>query len=134
MREIKFRGKCTGKKGWVIGNLIRVGQKYFISGFIRFFSEVYPESVGQSPGLKDSLGQEIYEGDILEEVDSSYIGHRLLVAWDKSEAGFKLLEPQPDGSWFPSSQPMQSATHLKIIGNKLESPELLEYKLEGNNE
>jgi len=72
MREIKFRGKFLCTDEWVYGDLIH---KRYDKGAVMIQDEngmgydVDPESVGQYTGLKDANGVEIYEGDILTNVD-----------------------------------------------------------------
>lgn len=76
-REIKFRGKSIDNGGWVYGSLLQseidVNQiavkcaicQRFAHDYNISQNEVIPESVGQFTGLKNSLGKEIWEGDII---------------------------------------------------------------------
>lgn len=67
IENIKFKAKSILDESWVQGDLIhKEDGKIAIlrNGFN--VSEVDPSTICQFTGLKDSKGQEIWEGDILE--------------------------------------------------------------------
>ena len=118
MREIRFRGKTDCGK-WVYGYFtLNDDDKACIipeadpSGFWR---EVDPATIGQSTGLKDKNGQEIYEGDIYDAPHDFGPGgfsiRRGVVVWD-NESGY---------NWH-----YWKVADLEVIGNIYENPELLE--------
>ena len=116
----KYRGKALDnlagiKAGeWVYGWYIEdkdggkawmyILRATFDTSYINSFVPVNPSTVGQSIGLKDKNGVEIYEGDILRR----YGGAIIVVKW--SDAEFNIS----DGSLY------------EVIGNIHSNPELLE--------
>lgn len=72
MREIKFRGKLVNSECWIEGDYYynhETNEHRIISGVSNgeiLDRNVQPDTVGQFTGLHDRVGNEIYEGDILE--------------------------------------------------------------------
>ena len=81
-REIKFKAKRLDGKVWVEGSLIRstagIKERAYIVDSFSSMSDysvigVDPSTVCQFTGLKDCEGNEIWEGDILQDVDDDNI-------------------------------------------------------------
>lgn len=143
-RKVKFRGKSLAdlydyykgeyvfKKGeWVYGNLIVSGKKRYIVGEVidaeeeyitlEWWVEVDPETVGQCIGLKDIENGEIYELDVLH----SYGTYNLLV---QIRDGHPVLVWKDNGSTYrdPLTKEDIEQNGLRIVGNAMDNPELLE--------
>lgn len=125
MREIKFRiwdkrqneyiferGACSKRLAVSLHGKVYSGK----------FDDVLSDNdyvIQQYTGLKDSKGKEIYEGDIVrgQFFDTDYMGDILVtcpVNWVEERACFNVGHRY----WTRSS--------LKVIGNIMQNPELLE--------
>lgn len=125
-RTIKFRGKRIDDGSWVYGNLFnwyrRTAVIPIIGDGVRNGSvignEVDPETVGEFTGLLDKNGEEIYEGDVL----NNEFGGIWAVRFNKD--GFWECYDDPNGGYFLSDYLKSSA----IISNIHDNPELLNTK------
>ena len=146
-REIKFRGfhKCENGNTIIIINGESVRGKwvygyYFISerdiedGFVwrdipqiqqRYgdhyqYFDVIPETIGQYTGLKDSQGNELYEGDIIENEHKE----KWLIVWNDIISGFgTALKGDKNAIYSPNKHWYEAC---RKIGNIHDNPELLE--------
>jgi len=143
MREIKFRGKSfnnVSNSGWVYGSLIKMdskGSQSFIFPLIEYASTltcgqlirnhmeaVKPETVGQSTGLPDRNGKEIFDGDVVEGEKYSgkpgiYNNHTGVVKFrHESFSSFGINQYK--------GQEAKINSLFEIIGNIYDNPELLE--------
>jgi len=141
----KYRG-LTKEGKWVYGCLIEFEDMSIIFedsviitkcsfkpySFIAsdFWVEVIPETVGQSTGLKDKNGKEIYRGDIVRLMTyKSYLSreknkYRLEVVTKGCACGLNtngLVSIQKEGQ-------EEYERQFEVIGNRHQNPELLEQK------
>ena len=137
-REIKFRGKRLDNGEWVVGSLLQ--DDYGTCMIVEFadhheqWHEVDPETVGQFTGVKDKNGTRIFEGDVIECLDSfdSPIRHRVEFRPEKGYFALFLIKGgdpwaikvgNPDVGYICQSHIDKWSKY--IIGNIYDNPDLL---------
>lgn len=125
-REIKFKAKRLDGKGWVCGYFYEEnGNTYIIENRQKESTlnrnvtyEVDPSTVCQFTGLKDCEGNEIWEGDILQDADYYYIKYvvifgegTFLARKEGHYTGIPLHECVGDSG---------NVTYAKVVGNKFD--------------
>lgn len=118
MRAIKFRGKRMNDNEWVYGYLGKdYSERCIISNYLNAPNEaweVISETIGQFTGLLDKNGKEIYEGDIIEWMDSDFEIRRDIVKW--MNGGLCACNSQ---------YTIGSYSQIEMIGNIHDNPELI---------
>ncbi|MBF1712423.1 MAG: hypothetical protein HXO88_01585 [Streptococcus intermedius] len=130
----KFRGKSIAdenKGKWMCGNLIAdKTSAYITDGDIDAYEDfisierwcsIDVNTVGQSTGLKDKNGVEIFEGDVVD-----YNGRKAIIKWHGSYASFiyRFVDElrKIKSEWNPL---YLSYYRFEVVGNIYENPELL---------
>ena len=127
MREIKFRAwsKLLNKMlshedlNKTLKNLTKI--EYIAGIFLPLNSDV---EVMQYTGLKDSNGNEIYEGDIVKIED--YFGEDIIgrVIYDEATAGY-VFHKGNERNYFQMTLDLEYYVHY-VIGNIYENNDLLD--------
>ena len=130
MRKIKFRGKAVQdytsfglniKKGeWVYGYLAIYSSKpYIITPETSYWIEVDPETVGQYTTIDDINGKEIYEGDIVKNLNTAY---------DKGYEDTIAIVEFRNGAFVETywGNVLAVYPNLEVLGNIYDNPELVE--------
>ena len=128
----QFRGQRINTKEWVYGWYVEMtGSSYIKQVDTEWFVEVIPATVGQSIGLKNKNGVEIFCGDVvnwtLNELcnggeDIRYQAEGPCeVFWCEEMACFGMREKLLLGHWDFSNEDME----LEVIGNIHDNPELI---------
>jgi len=130
MREIRFRGIRIDNGNWIYGWLFGFKETLFILEFpsLNPGCPVVPETFGQSIGLKDENGVDIYEGDIVNCCGGEFcqgfweFQKKYIVEWHG--VGFNLVDVESN---FEIGYDFVNVfEHFEVMGNKYENPELLE--------
>lgn len=129
-REIKFRGKTLKEdffKGkFVYGNAI-ICEDEITSTIINdeFEAEVLTDTIGQFTGMKDNIGNDIYDGDYVINGSTEY-PYLMEVYWDERFQWSKRLvvNKQFSGRLSNNVDVVPKELRLLIVGNIHENPEL----------
>lgn len=136
----KFRGLSideNSKGEWQYGYLIEDNGQAFIINEVIEANEQYitigswcpvdPKTVGQSTGLHDKNGKEIFEGDVIAiEVDDTETPINARV-FQNSKMGILMFHVFEDNEDVPMVELLEDNSYpFKIIGNIYENPELFE--------
>ena len=134
----KFRGLSIDEKSkgkWQYGYLIEERGRAFIINEVIEANEQYitigswcpvdPKTIGQSTGLEDKNGKEIFEGDILS-VDTDEETLNVNIFWDSKHALFMFESKKYNEEDLLAELVEDNTYPFEIIGNIYENPELLE--------
>lgn len=124
-REIKFRAwdnenkyMVTSKQGVFTAlrnsmNIVRQDDGYYNDGdLLKPNKEKY--TLMQFTGMFDKNGKEIYEGDIVKDLEEKIIGK---IEYIENMSGYFLV--------YGKSECISSICEVEVIGNEYDNPELL---------
>lgn len=118
MKIVKFKAKSILDRAWVQGDLIhKEDGKIAIlrNGFN--VSEVDPSTVCQYTGLKDCIGKELFENDLIHFIGYKPIGK---VIWSEENYAFMVASENEALYWLSN---VQEIGKIEIVGNKFDRKE-----------
>lgn len=131
MREILFRGKRVDNGEWVYGLLCRVGDTYanIVEKSTEVMCTVLTNTIGQSTGLTDKNGREIFEGDIIHLEYSQVFFGGVYFGEYTAEVSYKegcfVTDGINNGDEIETPLSGFDNDEVEIIGNIHDNPELL---------
>ena len=126
VENIKFKAKRLDGKGWICGYFYEEnGNTYIIENRQKesklnrnLTYQVDPSTVCQFTGLKDCEGNEIWEGDILQDADYYYIKYVVIFG-----EGTFLARKEGHYTGIPLHECIGDSgnvTYAKVVGNKFD--------------
>ena len=131
MREILFRGKRVDNGEWMYGLLCRVGDTYanIVEKSTEIMCTVLTNTIGQSTGLTDKNGREIFEGDIIHLEYSQVFFGGVYFGEYTAEVSYKegcfITDGINNGDEIETPLSGFDNDEVEIIGNIHDNPELL---------
>ena len=135
MRELKFRGKCKEKDGWIYGSYVKSLSGSFIAVWDDFYDgymfPVDPKSVGQAIDLFDAEGKEVYEGDIIETSEISKccgitIRQETEIVAFKWQGFYRFSIYDADFEQ-PTGFANIKNEHCRVVGNVFDDPDMVKF-------